>query len=401
VFAASLVGRLSYSTVSLALLFSVRTATGSYASAGLAAAAFGATCAALAPLRARQVDRWGPRRALRFLAASYVVALALLAAACATQVTPPAALVVLSAAAGVFPPPLGPVMRGLWAELAPEPEMRQRAYSADSAAEQVLYTVGPLISGLIVAVASGTWALGVTAALLAAGAVGMSRSPLCRTWTLSGAGPVDRAARPLRQPGFRAVLLVILGIGTALGIVELAVVAFAQQHDLRAGVGVLLGFLSLGSVGGGLLYGHRSWRRPPGTRLLVITTLMALVIGLLAAATHPVTLAIGLLATGAFLSPASVTGYLLADELTLANSRTEATTWINTGSNAGAAAGTAVAGLLVDQLGVGQAFLIAAGVLAVATATSALSGRRSPIDGDDVVVTVEEIGSAPRAPAVQ
>jgi len=168
VFAASLVGRLSYSTVSLSLLLSVRTATGSYASAGLAAAAFGVTCAALAPLRARQVDRGGPRRALRFLAAGYVVALAPLAAACATQVTPPAALVVLSAAAGVFPPPLGPSCGDCGPSWRRSPRCDSVPTARTPPPEQVLYTVSPVISGLIVAVASGTCALGVTAALLAA-----------------------------------------------------------------------------------------------------------------------------------------------------------------------------------------------------------------------------------------
>lgn len=378
VFIASLVGRLSYSTISLALLFAVQQATNSYVAAGAASAAFGAATAVVAPARARLIDRCGPRLGLTVLAASYILFLGLLTVGCSTHGTPAPVLVILAVTAGLFPPPLGPIMRGLWAQMFPDPEMRQRAYSLDSVVEQVLYTIGPLLSGLLVTLASPAWALSSTMLLLALGATGMAASPLCRSWDPSSSDPRTRAAtKPLRQPGFRPLLLVLVCLGTALGILDLGVVAFTQKHGAPATAGLLLGLLSLGSVLGGLFYGHRSWRRSPATRLMFITAPMSAVIAALAAAPNPVALGVGLLVTGVFLSPAFITGYLLADQLTPRDSRTEASTWVNTANNGGAAAGTAIAGLLVDHAGgTSTAFLVGGGVLMLGAGISAIQRQQ-------------------------
>ena len=67
-----------------------------------------------------------------------------------------------------------------------------------------------------------------------------------------------------------------------------------------------------------------------------------------------------LTALGLFLAPALVTGYLLADELSPASARTEASSWINTASNAGAAIGAALAGVLVDNVNTTAAFVAGA-----------------------------------------
>ncbi|MGW2855343.1 hypothetical protein ACWDAZ_26165, partial [Streptomyces sp. NPDC001215] len=80
-FAAALVGRLSYGTVSIAVMLSVTRATGSYAVAGTVMALFGATTVLLSPPRAAFVDRYGPGRALKPMALIYGALLAALSVA--------------------------------------------------------------------------------------------------------------------------------------------------------------------------------------------------------------------------------------------------------------------------------------------------------------------------------
>lgn len=106
-FAAALLGRLSYGMAPLALLLSVRDATGSYPVAGTALALFGLTSVLLSPARAALVDRYGPRRALPPLATAYAGLLALTAAATWRPGAPPLLIGAL-VAAGACTPPLGP-----------------------------------------------------------------------------------------------------------------------------------------------------------------------------------------------------------------------------------------------------------------------------------------------------
>ena len=77
-----------------------------------------------------------------------------------------------------------------------------------------------------------------------------------------------------------------------------------------------------------------------------------------------------------------MTGYLLADALTGEGFRTEASTWLNTACNAGAAAGAAVAGVLADSSGTPAAFLTGAALAAACVLVGASRARsmgRAPL----------------------
>ncbi len=60
----------------------------------------------------------------------------------------------LAVAAGGCAPPLGPVMRTLWSDLLPDRQALQRAYSLDTVAEELVFVVGPLLAGLLAALAT-------------------------------------------------------------------------------------------------------------------------------------------------------------------------------------------------------------------------------------------------------
>jgi hypothetical protein len=374
---AALVGRLSQGTAGLATLLFVQHVSGSYAVAGAAVAGLGATTAVLAPVRTRWVYRRGPARALPVLAIGYGLVLTVVALAGASLGSTPMALPVLCAIAGCLTPPLGPMSRTMWSAVVPRPDLLRRAYSLDAAADEVLFTLGPLVAGVAVALVAPSAGVLLTAALALVGTLGVAASPLARTPPLAPARQTgERSVAPLRTPGFARLLTVMFGVGTALGAIELVAVGSGGRGGGSAGI--LVATVALGGVVGSVAYGRRTWRRSPAVQLGVLCT--ALTCTLLAATALPATpvlLPVALFLSGLVITPALVVGYGFADQLTDRPVRAEAGALVNTANNLGTSVGAAGTALVVDHGGVAVALVVAA-VATAATAATALSRPRSP-----------------------
>jgi hypothetical protein len=364
-FSAALLGRLSSATVTLSLLLGIQAATGSFAVAGAATGAFGVLLVVASPFRARCVDRFGASRALFVMGVLFSAAVTGSAAGCLAA-APAWLLVGLAGAAGLFAPPLGAAMRVVWSSIAPTPRMLTRAYSLDAVAEEVLFTTGPLLVGVLVLVATPVAALVTTAVVALAGTTLFTLASAVRSRARAASAP-HAHERPLRQRGFPTVLVALAGVGIVLGTMETAVPAFATERGSAALSGILLALLSAGSAVAGLVYGHRTWRSSLSARLVVLSVGLSAASGLAALAPDEVTIGVILLGAGLFLAPSLVTGYLLADSLTTERVRNEASTWINTAVNSGAAVGAALAGVLVDRTTTSLAFAVGAAIAVVLT----------------------------------
>ena len=115
---------------------------------------------------------------------------------------------------------------------------------------------------------------------------------------------------------------------------------------------------------------------------LRIVTAGALLVGagaVVAAVAAPVPLALGDLLLGIALAPAMVSSYALADRVTPHGRGTTMMTALATANVVGVAAGSAVAGVLVDGSGPAAALLLdcVAGVLVLLAGLGALRARRS------------------------
>ncbi|TFD93466.1 MFS transporter [Cryobacterium lactosi] len=359
VFLPALLGRLSFAMVTLALLFSVQTSTGSFAAAGAATGAFGLANVIASPYRARVVDRVGQRMALGAMSILFAVGLGGVAWATTRPDAPVGLVVGIAALTGLFPPPLGAAMRVIWGSLTAPGPQRTRAYSIDAVCEEVLFTTGPLIAAAIIALTSPATALLVTGGIAVLGTLGMTGGAASRQRTARRT-PAPLALRPLRQPGFALVLVALVAVGCVLGTVEVAAPAVAERAGSVQVAGMLLAAFAAGSAIGGLFYGQRVWRASLGVRLVVTGTTMSLLCAALALLPGLLALAIVLAAVGFFLAPALITGYLSADELTAAEVRTEASSWINTAVNAGAAGAAIVVGAVVDVADPQLGFLVGA-----------------------------------------
>ncbi|WP_129306514.1 MFS transporter [Streptomyces sp. L2] len=373
-FTAALTARLSYGTVSLALLLSVTRATGSYAVSGAVLSLFGAASVLLMPLRASLIDRHGARRALRPMATLYGALLCTLAALTWRQGAPSALIATAAALAGACTPPLGPTMRALWSELVEDRALLQRAYSLDGVAEELLYVSGPALIGVLAGFTRPAAGLLLSALLIVAGTWAFTASP-----ALPGPRPRQRTARPSGVVrGLLAPVAVAAGVGLSLSGLDLLVMAFTAQHAYDpALVPWVLGALSAGSAVGGLLNGAVPWRMPARTRLCRFAVALGLVIAAAALAPDLWTLTAAVTLAGAFIAPSLTTAYLLADELAPTDARTRAGAWVNAAVNAGSSTGALLTGLLIGAVPLGICFLLAGGV-AIASAFAAGPRRRRP-----------------------
>jgi predicted MFS family arabinose efflux permease len=368
-FGAAAVARLSFGMAGLSLLLLIHQATGSFAAAGAASGAFSAGTMS-APFKARLIDRRGQRAMLPALglgAAAALLAMTLLGQAGCRN---PAPYILGCAAAGALMPPVGAAMRARWATLAGGGRNLERAYSLDAATEETLFTAGPLLTGLAVTLAGPALPVLVTAALLAAGCVLMAAS---------GTGVPAREPRPrgpagpLAVPGFRVLLAIVLATSLGLGAIDVTITARAVADHHPGAAGCILAAGSLGSAAGGLAWGRRRHRSRASTQMTGLLVIMAGGIALAAVAPDLLLAGVALALTGTVLAPSAVLSYLCAERL--AGPGAEASTWVNTGWNAGVAAGLALAGLAVGRFGPTAPLLAGAAVLAC-TALAVLGRRR-------------------------
>jgi predicted MFS family arabinose efflux permease len=349
-------------------------ATGSLALAGGVVAGFSVGAGVARPLQGRVIDRRGPASVFAACAALHLCALVVLVIA-ASRV-PVWALVGLGCLAGIGLPPVSAVMRVAWGRRAPE-EARTAAYSLVYLTQELAILIGPLMLGLLVAVASASTALLSVAAVAAAGtfvfAARLHALPRQRS-RQNGGGVLGSAA-------MRIVLAIALALGGALGAIEVGVPAFASAHGAPAASGILIAMLSLGGIVGAVVYGGKHWTADPASRLVVLLGLLTIsLVPVLPARTVAMVGAL-LFLVGTVLNPAITTTSLLVDR-TAPSAAAEAFGWISTALGAGAAAGNALAGGGSQRFGASSSFFIAllaacSAVILAALARRSVEVRRS------------------------
>jgi MFS family permease len=368
--AASLLARAPVAAIDLPLILLARETSGSYAVAGLAVGVRAAAVAVTAPFRGRLVDRLGTRRIVPPLVAASALATGLMPAAGALEAA--WLIVVLAGLEGGLAPALPAAMRLEWRRmLQDEAERLEQAYAFESSAQVGLYVIGPLAAGALLAAGGPSTALVVFAAV--ALVAGLTFGALARAGPHLSASPA-RGMGPIRLPAVRDLVVAIALADMALGVVDVAVAAFAQERGRPGVAGVLLAAFAASSIAGATLYGARRWRQPPERRLIALLALGA-------AASLPLALADSLLALGLLLvlagAPSAAqfaVSSIAIDRAAPAGATAEAFNWLSTANATGVALGATLAGVLIEAAGTSAAFLSGAGALALATAYFAWRG---------------------------
>ncbi|MFE7274817.1 MFS transporter [Streptomyces sp. NPDC057623] len=366
----TLTGRLPNAVAALAIVLFVRAEGGSYSLAGGLAAVYGVANAVGQPVLGRLVDMYGQPRVQLPAAVASAVAMAGFALV-GTGALPLAYAAV--AAAGLFTPPLEGGLRALWSSVLHKEGQVHTAYAMDAVAQEVMFTVGPLLLTLCASLWSAQAALLVVNAIGVLGALSVVVSPPSRAWRSA-----PREAHwlgALRSPGLLALLASFLFIGMALGSIAVAAVSYADDHGGDVVYGWLMAGVGLGALLGGVVYGARQWGGEPARRLRLLVALLA--VCYLPLTLMPGVVAMTLLAVlaGVFLAPCIACAFVLVDRHAPRGTVTEAFSWLVTTFTVGASVGTGLTGPVVEAGGTLWGFAVPSAAGAVSLLVLLATGR--------------------------
>ncbi|MER5598892.1 MFS transporter [Streptomyces sp. NPDC002265] len=388
----TLVGRLPNATAAIAIVLFVRAQGGTYSLAGVLAAVYGVANAVGQPVLGRLVDLYGQPRVQLPAALASAVAMAVFALA-GTGTLPLAYAAV--AAAGLFTPPLEGGLRALWPGVLRGEERVHTAYAMDAVAQEVMFTVGPLLVTVCVSLWSAEAALLVLNAVGVLGALSVVVSAPSRAWRSE-----PREAHwlgALRSPGLLALLGAFFFVGIALGSITVASVPYADAHGGDVVYGWLMAAIGLGALVGGVVYGARRWPGVPERRLRVLVAFLAVCYLPLMAMPGAVAMVALAALAGVFLAPAIACAFVIVDRHAPRGTVTEAFSWLVTTFTVGASVGTGVAGPVVQSGGALWGFAVPGVAGAVSLLVLLATGRVLAVPSGGAVVAASSENDPNRA----
>ncbi|CRZ16101.1 MFS transporter [Mycolicibacterium neworleansense] len=366
--ASQLFARLPLGMLNLAILLHVQSKTGSYALAGAAVACLSVGEAVAMPVTARLAGR-GMTATL--VAAAVVNGAAMLALAVAGP--SPAVLLTLGVVIGASVPPLMPVVRALYPQLVPRDGVRA-LFAFDTTAQELIWVVGPLATTFLASMLSTAIPLVASAVVTVAGT----------GWFLLSA----RHLRPVPPKGAtafgrvmanRAVILAMvasLALVASFMALEVGIVAAFGRTGLTAGLAIAVA--SVGSLLGGLAFGHRRFGL---AGLVAALATVAIGTGVFGVVDNRVWEFVALFVSGLGFAPAMSALYLMVSRQIADHSATEAFGWLNSAALVGGATGTAIAGVAADAHGAAGPIVVSTVLALVAAGTPVAARLAGPLSG--------------------
>ncbi|MET0411344.1 MAG: MFS transporter, partial [Polyangiaceae bacterium] len=339
---------------------------GSFSLAGSVMAIALISVAVVGPQVSRLVDRFGQRRVIIPTAALSVLAnVGLLL--CAHFDAAAWTLFFWSALTGCTPN-IGAMIRARWAALyRDEPTTLHTAYSFESVLDELCFIVGPILGVSL----STAWfpeaGMLLATVLLAAGATLLapqrSTEPPVHALTPTIGEPAQRSF------GLWTLVVAFTAFGAGSSAIQVTTIAFAEQHGSKASASVVLAMSALGSCAAGIVAGLVRPKRTPERRLLLALLVSGGCTLLLPLAGNLPVLSVVLFVVGVTGAPVMICSMALVERLVPASQLTEGFTWTNTGMVVGVAAGSSIAGWVVDHTDASTAYWVpvASGTFALTT----------------------------------
>jgi MFS family permease len=373
--ATSLLGRLPQAMSALALVRAAVDGGGGYAFAGALTGGYVVASTVGTPLLGRAIDRSGSPRTV--LLGSTVLSTAALLGLAALVASAPVAAFLCSLVAGFAFPPLEPTLRSLWPRIAAPGRQLARAFSADAAAQEVLFILGPLLA---VAAAALLGAQGGVLVMAAAGLLGTAS--FCAHRLLRAPARSDATDDPhpsaLRTRAVRSLVVAQVSAGLPIGVLTISAARLAALGGSPALNGWALAINAGGALTGALLVARFPIPAAPARALRVLLLMLAaLYLPTAAFGLAPALWLVGAYLAGLCLPPLLTQVFAITASATPGSALTEANGWVISAFSVGIGAGTAIAGALAGAGGTGgaEAAVIGASVLAAIGAAWASPGR--------------------------
>ncbi|QKG27105.1 MFS transporter [Actinomadura verrucosospora] len=360
-------------------------ASGESAAAGTVSGVLALGQAVGGPVVGRLSDRRGQRLVVSLASALNAVAIVLLVAAALSD-RPVAVQAACAGCAGALTPQIGPLSRTRWLTLTSgHPDERRlvaAALSGDGTLDEVSFTVGPAIAGVLAALVDPAAGMLLAAVLVAGCGVPFALHPAGRP---AAAPEKARSGRARDRAPLLSAGLVILCAGMAAqgvfyGSVQIGLAALTGRLGHPGAAGLLYGLMGGVSAAAGLVVTVFPGRLDLTVRLkLTALGLVAATVPLLAVdGMAGLTVAMALI--GLPIAPYVVTLFGLAERTVPRSRMGEAMSVLVAGIIVPQAIGTTVAGRLAGAHGPAAAFALtcSATVMAALLAAVAVTTRRFP-----------------------
>jgi MFS family permease len=357
-FLSAAVGRTGIAMTGLGLVWLLHARTGSYGTAGLAAAGFSLAEALIGPQLARLVDRFGQTRVLPFSLLAHGAAIA-----CVLVSTTPAAAIAAATCAGAVVPQLGALSSARWAYLlrGGRDDELTAAFSLESLANATAFLLGPVVVTSLGAAGESTLASVIAAVLILGGGAALAAQGRTAPPPAREQAERARTGRPLLQPAFLLLALLNLAIGLYFGTMAISVSSFAVGHGVPGAAAPIIAAAGLS----GLLSGRQ---------LVIATAYLMSAALLLPLAPSAVLLGGAVMVTEAAVPPTLALLNVLTEKALPPAVLTQGFTWCNSASAAGSALAASLAGRAADAWGSSAALALApaAGLVLLVLALAAL-----------------------------
>ena len=369
---AGFLSRLPTSMLSLALVLAITAESGNYALAGAVAASVTLAVGVCGPFIGRLADRYGQAIVLVVVVAAFTVFVGALIVAVVLD-APGWTFIPLALLAGGVMPVTSPLVRARWTKALAGTELLRTAYAVEGVTTQVVFIAGPV---LVAAVATGIGPVPGLLTVLSLAVVGTLALAAQRgSQPEPHHTPTPRGEGVMRLTAMRLMFVVVFGLGTMVGSVEIVTIARATQLGHRNLTGVLLGLWGIGSLTAGLLYGALPIRIPLVRQLTIVMTAAALVHVPLLFANDVVSLTLVLVLAGVIISPTTITANEIVQRTVPASAFTEGTYWLTTAVAFGMTTGNLLGGLAVNHRFAGNHVYLVPVLFGAVVATVVWLGR--------------------------
>ncbi|MFE4949862.1 MFS transporter [Leifsonia sp. NPDC056665] len=367
IIAAQLTARFPFGMLSLAFLLHIERIHHSYGAAGLVLGAMSIGQAIAGPMTSRLMGVVGMRVVLWTTLALCSAAVA----AIGIFVMPIPLTMAVAFFAGLSMPPIQPAVRTIYPKMVNSRQLTP-LFSLDASAQEIIWIAGP------VAITFVSTQIGTVEGILMSVAIML----LGGTWFISspevGRVRIPRSKRRFgvvlaRPPVLLATVVGFLLIGSCAA-VEAGVVANFGEGSPFAGI--VLAIWSLGSLVGGLAFGHipiGPWAT--ARRMLIVFVGVVISTFMLWSWWG---LSLSLIIAGLGIAPALAVLFAIVSASVKFSDTAEAYGWVGTGQLIGAALGSALAGFLIDGHGAVGAFWVAGAFALVGFVVPALAWRVHP-----------------------
>ncbi len=351
----ALFSRLPSSMTALGIVLLVHERTGQYGTGGRVVAAYVLALAVGAPLQGRLADSWGQGRVLSVAGGVFAAGLTGLLVAVELGAHGPWTHLA-AAVAGVATPQTGAMVRSRWTHVLREDRERlPTAFALEAVLDEVVFIVGPVLvtfltlsvhplSGLAVAGAAGTlggWAF----------ALQQRTEPPIEHHTTQGRGSLSWGV-------LGPVMVAAVGIGAMFGSMEVVVVAYMTEQELRGWSGGVLAVWAAGSLVAGVLTGALRPPEDPVVRLRWTTVVLATLFLPLFVVPGAIWFTAVMFLAGFMIAPTLIAAMSVVETHVHPTRLTEGMAWTITALSGGIALGSVVVGSVLDAGGARAGFAV-------------------------------------------